>query len=112
MGSVGPSLMHPMVRDVTETRQREKELKRLDRYPGLAGRMMPVPSVDPALDAHSMAQQVGPARSYTMLPTLEEFGVRKPLEKPASEKPGEGTSWPMMSRTMQHVRGVGLGEGN
>lgn len=42
--------------------------------------------------------------SYMMLPTLEEFGVRRPFDSvgPPSALGGQG-QWPMMSRTMNHV---------
>jgi hypothetical protein len=41
-----------------------------------------------------------------MLPTLEEFGVRRPMEIPLGQTgpTNAGVEWPMMSRTMTHVR--------
>jgi len=48
----------------------------------------------------------GPVNRWVMLPTLEEFGVRRPLNAPMEDKGPTvgGVEWPMMSRTMHHVR--------
>ncbi len=74
------------------------------------GRMMPMPMTMAASSssetpkASKIAQQ---PTSWTMLPTLEEFGVRRPLDAPGRPAnlggPQGGPKWPMMSRTMTHV---------
>jgi hypothetical protein len=45
--------------------------------------------------------------NWMMLPTMEEFGVRRPFD--AVGQPGKGDGqWPMMSRTMMHVSLAGI----
>jgi hypothetical protein len=51
--------------------------------------------------------------SFMLLPTGEEFGVRRPFNAPGLPRslggpPGQA-GWPMMSRTMTHVSWLRLG---
>lgn len=55
-----------------------------------------------------------------LLPTLEEFGIRRPFDAPGPGRPEGlggrkvdigGTEWPMMSRTMTYVGCITIGEG-
>lgn len=65
--------------------------------------------------ANTVAPPAGPGQptSWMLLPTLEEFGVRRPFD--AAGRPDGlngrkvdigGTEWPMMSRTMTYVRSL------
>lgn len=67
----------------------------------------PLPSITQQL--HSPTPMTGPGQpnSWMLLPTLEQFGVRRPFDAPG-QVPDKihnigGTEWPMMSRTMTHV---------
>lgn len=49
---------------------------------------------------------LGQPSSWMLLPTLEQFGVRRPFDAPGIPDKIHtigGTEWPMMSRTMTHV---------
>lgn len=48
------------------------------------------------------AAQAQPTK-WMMMPTMEEFGVRRPFNAMGHPRPG-GSEWPMMSRAMTHVR--------
>ncbi|GFZ49984.1 hypothetical protein JCM24511_07737 [Saitozyma sp. JCM 24511] len=76
---------------------------------------LPPPPPPPAAEAAAAngAGSSGPANAagpdhpatWIMLPTLEEFGVRRPMEIPLGQTGPTiaGVEWPMMSRTMTHA---------
>ncbi|OCF41975.1 hypothetical protein I317_04167 [Kwoniella heveanensis CBS 569] len=47
----------------------------------------------------------GDPMKFMLLPTMEEFGIRRPFDQPGIPPAlgGGGKTWPMMSRTMTHV---------
>jgi hypothetical protein len=91
------------------SREQEKMLKWQRKNPH---RRMPIQTTSAVTSA---AVQAIPAEgreqptSWTMLPMLEDFGVRRPLDGPGRPAnlggPKDGPQWPMMSRTMTHVSG-------
>lgn len=84
-------------------RAQEKQLKKDRKNPY---RPMPIPT--PAQAAAPLepapAAPLEPANAkWMMMPTMEEFGVRRPFDHVGPlPQAGQG-EWPMMSRTMTHV---------
>lgn len=88
-------------------RAKEKQLKWLRKHPH---RNLPQPSYP--LNTAPAAMHQPPPRpddplSFMLLPTGEEFGVRRPFNAPGLPSslggPPGHAGWPMMSRTMTHV---------
>ena len=95
-------------------REEEKALRRQRKNPGLFFPPFSTPA-DPvtgiiAPQNRSQAQKPTMPHqpvSWMMMPTLEEFGIRRPFDAPGRPSGVGGPSgqgqWPMMSRTMTHV---------
>lgn len=101
--------------DAHEYRAKEKELKWMRKNPQ---RFMPIPAQGgyPAATAPAAVPSAlapGPdSLSFMLTSTGEEFGIRRPFNAPGLPRslggPPSQAGWPMMSRTMTHVRGFML----
>ena len=88
-------------------REQERMIRQQRKHPGC---IMPFPGPADPSPAKAQTEASIPSStateqpiSWTMLPTLEEFGISRPLDVPGQPgHPGEAR-WPMMSRTMTHV---------
>ncbi|KAI9639044.1 uncharacterized protein MKK02DRAFT_31300 [Dioszegia hungarica] len=65
----------------------------------------PLPPLSAGMESTAPNNALGQPTSWMLLPTLEQFGLRRPFDAPG--QPGKvdigGTEWPMMSRTMTHA---------
>ena len=106
-------IMHSEYADHTDLMRRaqEKQLKWLRKHPD---RNLPIPSY-PMNTAPGQMQIPPPPPdplSFMLLPTGEEFGVRRPFNAPGVPRslggPPGHAGWPMMSRTMTHVSRIAI----
>ncbi|WWD20220.1 hypothetical protein CI109_104696 [Kwoniella shandongensis] len=98
-------------REEKERKAREKEMLWHLRHPGAPLPRLPPeptapsqPTATPAAQPASAPTPGGQPMSFMLLPTLEEYGVRRPFDAPGvpGALGGAGT-WPMMSRTLSHA---------
>ena len=86
-------------------RAQEKQLKWLRKHPN---RNLPIPTY-PMNTSPTPMQHLPPSDplSFMLMPTGEQFGVRRPFDAPGLPRslggPPGHAGWPMMSRTMTHV---------
>ena len=94
-----------MVADILSIpREQEKQLKWQRKHPN---RSLPTPTpatISTAKLGPPAQPNVPTSTKWMMMPTMEEFGVRRPFDASGRfPQVGAGSQWPMMSRTMTHV---------